>query len=838
VPHQGNNLSFPYLPLQSFTHLQVIDGDLNPTWDEKFEVRTTEDIHTIKVEVFDKDVGSKSSLGYILVRGDDIGSSVEGGDLSGTKHGAIDFSINIEEQASKMLNAHIRSANDLHDGDYLGVSDPYAAIYLNGEEVAKTQVVENNLNPVWDEKFDIPYVDEIETLRIEVFDWDKEHDDTLTSLGFVEFKPYQCKGTIHGGPMSNNKAGSILSTIDFDIVIDCRSHDFGVPQPTSFITRENCSVHLYQDAHSDPTLPQIVNGEGEEFGYTAGDCWVDVYNALDKAQKFIYLTGWSIDTKISLKRDLRAGAEKDETIGELLTRKVSEGCTVCVHVWDEATSFEKGKQDGMMGTHDEETVRVLNEGGVHAIKSFRDGHSSFLFTHHQKTIIYDADPYDGGDARRIGAFVGGLDLCDGRWDTPKHTLFTTLAYEHKLDFHNPWLTVSQQVGPREPWHDIHSKLDGAVARDVLTNFEERWRKQAPEDKKGCLAGTSEDHGFIDEGAEHGNLAGADKWTVQLFRSIDSYSCTVDGVQRSIQDAYINAIRAAEHFIYIENQYFLGSCMYWDQNRKAGCINTVPYEIAMKVCEKIRQKRRFAAYILIPMYPEGVPASGAVQEVLLWQFRTQTFMYKMVHETIEDVYKGSSNKPHVFDYLNFYCVGTRETGEGSEAEFLNVDDFEAKTELDELLAKTKRFAIYVHSKMMIVDDYYAIVGSANINERSMSGDRDSEIAMGGFQPASMTEFGGRGEVHKFRLNCWAEHTRSADPIFENPSSIHAVRKMNEIGKQNWETFTSDEVVDMPSHLLKYPISVEDGKVISEATIPDTDAPIQGDGSLVLVNILTT
>lgn len=37
-------------------------------------------------------------------------------------------------------------------------------------------------------------------------------------------------------------------------------------------------------------------------------------------------------------------------------------------------------------------------------------------------------------------------------------------------------------------------------------------------------------------------------------------------------------------------------------------------------------------------------------------------------------------------------------------------------------------IYVHSKLMIVDDYLAICGSANINDRSMIGKRDSEIAV--------------------------------------------------------------------------------------------------------------
>ena len=37
-------------------------------------------------------------------------------------------------------------------------------------------------------------------------------------------------------------------------------------------------------------------------------------------------------------------------------------------------------------------------------------------------------------------------------------------------------------------------------------------------------------------------------------------------------------------------------------------------------------------------------------------------------------------------------------------------------------------IYVHSKVMIVDDMYAIIGSANINDRSLLGGRDSELAV--------------------------------------------------------------------------------------------------------------
>lgn len=51
----------------------------------------------------------------------------------------------------------------------------------------------------------------------------------------------------------------------------------------------------------------------------------------------------------------------------------------------------------------------------------------------------------------------------------------------------------------------------------------------------------------------------------------------------------------------------------------------------------------------------------------------------------------------------------------------------------LARRNRRFMIYVHSKGMIVDDEYVILGSANINQRSLEGTRDTEIAVGAYQP---------------------------------------------------------------------------------------------------------
>jgi hypothetical protein len=66
-----------------------------------------------------------------------------------------------------------------------------------------------------------------------------------------------------------------------------------------------------------------------------------------------------------------------------------------------------------------------------------------IYTHHQKTVIVDTDA--GHFRRKITAFVGGLDLCKGRYDTPQHPLFRTLQTVHKDDFRNPNFAVISQL---------------------------------------------------------------------------------------------------------------------------------------------------------------------------------------------------------------------------------------------------------------------------------------------------------------------------------------------------------------------------------------------------------
>ncbi|KAF9590320.1 hypothetical protein IFM89_033738, partial [Coptis chinensis] len=500
----------------------------------------------------------------------------------------------------------------------------------------------------------------------------------------------------------------------------------GVPH-TFFKQREGCKVTLYQDAHiaDNYIIPPIALSGGQY--YNPHRCWEDVFDAIDKAKRLIYITGWSVYTEITLIRDPRRPKPGgDATLGNLLKKKANEGVRVLMLIWDDRTSVSSLKKDGLMATHDQETANYFLNTAVHCVPCPRnpdDGRSiiqgteiSTMFTHHQKIVVVDDEvPYRGTQQRRIISFVGGLDLCDGRYDTPSHSLFKTLDTVHHDDFHQPNFTGASitKGGPREPWHDIHCKLEGPIAWDVLYSFEQRWLKQGSgqnllirvKDLSNIFTPPTSDT-FADD---------HEKWNVQLFRSIDGGAAfgfpetpeeaaragLVSGkdniIDRSIQDSYVHAIRRAKNFIYIENQYFLGSSFGWKSNdikvEDIGALHLVPKEISLKIVSKIEAGERFMVYVVIPMWPEGIPDSASVQAILDWQKRTMEMMYSDISLAIQA--KGLHANPK--DYLSFFCLGNRESKRIGE--YSPTEQPEPNTDYSRA-QHARRFMIYVHAKMMI------------------------------------------------------------------------------------------------------------------------------------------
>jgi phospholipase D1/2 len=144
----------------------------------------------------------------------------------------------------------------------------------------------------------------------------------------------------------------------------------------------------------------------------------------------------------------------------------------------------------------------------------------------------------------------------------------------------------------------------------------------------------------------------------------------------------------------------------------------------------------------------------------------------------------------------------------------------------------------------VDDEYIIIGSANINQRSMDGARDSEIAMGGYQPYHLaTRQPARGQIHGFRLGLWYEHLGMLDDTFLHPESEECVTKVNQITDKYWDLYSSETLEhDLPGHLLRDPIGVSSEGNVTELPgtefFPDTKARVLGAKSDYMPPILTT
>eukprot|EP01006_Ploeotia_vitrea_P028293 TRINITY_DN61009_c0_g2_i1.p1 TRINITY_DN61009_c0_g2~~TRINITY_DN61009_c0_g2_i1.p1 ORF type:complete len:510 (+),score=20.69 TRINITY_DN61009_c0_g2_i1:129-1532(+) len=446
--------------------------------------------------------------------------------------------------------------------------------------------------------------------------------------------------------------------------------------------------------------------------------------------------------------------------------------------------------------------------------------------------------------RRVVAFVGGLDMTNGRWDTPRFNLFKSLHEQHSNDFYNPSSSVAtESTGPRQPWHDIHSKVNGPAARDVHRNFVQRWVKQGLENSTN-----KEDYhklvplplnittGFVNEEDDKAALEDdPEMWMVQMVRSIDEHAAAaVTGIERSVQDAYLHRIKHARKFIYIENQYFLGSSSSWSSHCSVPCDNEIPQALTDKICDCIAKSKMFVVFLVLPLHPEGSPGAKHIQEILHWQYLTISMMYKQIAAALE-THDVTDRIPT--DYLSVFCLGNRE---------LTPTDYEC-SEFDMSVmsrhhAHTRRFMVYVHSKLAVFDDEHVIVGSANINDRSMAGNRDTEIAMVGCQPLYTKYcYGGplRGAIHAFRMSLFTQHTRRVEQCFKDPN-FQCMEILREIGLANWKVFSGEDVIEMESHLMLYPYVVgEDGSVAPvQQHLPDSEADVIGSVSKLLPALLTT
>ncbi|KAF8015958.1 hypothetical protein BT93_H1492 [Corymbia citriodora subsp. variegata] len=610
-----------------------------------------------------------------------------------------------------------------------------------------------------------------------------------------------------------------------------------------------------------------------------------IASAIEDAKSEIFITGWWLCPELYLRRPF--DNHSSSRLDALLEAKAKQGVQIYILLYKEVSialkinsMYSKKK---LLDIH--ENVKVLR---------YPDHLSTgvYLWSHHEKLVIVD---------HQI-CFLGGLDLCFGRYDTVDHKVgdCPPSTWPGK-DYYNPresepnsWEDtimdeLDREIYPRMPWHDVHCALWGPPCRDVARHFVQRWNHakrnkaaneqtiplliprhfmvlphymgrsseinikstNAEENHQGhsrhnsfsshsllddiplllpreadqqsifgldhkpngphahhnhdvkpsavcesllhtLLKSKAEDSvkdtqlkSFVDEvdclDCERENLPEVAQFSgrlvdeqqetsdegdhdvttgdgqvgprvtcqCQVVRSATQWSAGTSQTEESIHKAYCSLIERAEHFVYIENQFFISGLA-----RDETIQNRVLDALYKRILQAHKERRSFRVIIVLPLLPGfqgGIDDGGAatVRAIMHWQYRTISRGKTSILHNLKEALGDKTQ-----DYISFY--GLRAYGRLSDRGPIATSQ------------------VYVHSKVMIIDDRVSIVGSSNINDRSLLGSRDTEIGII-IEDKEFVESSINGEPwkagkfsHSLRCSLWSEH------LGLHPGEIHRIK----------------------------------------------------------------
>ena len=279
-----------------------------------------------------------------------------------------------------------------------------------------------------------------------------------------------------------------------------------------------------------------------------------------------------------------------------------------------------------------------------------------------------------------------------------------------------------------------------------------------------------------------------KSKVQVLRSACKWSAGIGKKEKSILQGYYHLIDNAEHYIYIENQFFVSKSFSEEERKECKynlsdvVENLIAYHIRKRIEKAYANNEKFRVFVFIPLLPgfAGEPESSSTLQIIL-KHTYAGICRNHGMSIIEQLEKIMGDKWK--EYIGFYSLR-------GHALVNNVPE----TEL-----------IYIHSKLMIVDDKTVILGSANINDRSMLGKRDSEYAvMINEQKKLKSIMDGQAYTaanfaFTFRVNLFAEHLglNPKDKILIDPLSdeflnllINTAHNNTEIYRKLWGCYPDD------------------------------------------------
>jgi phosphatidylserine/phosphatidylglycerophosphate/cardiolipin synthase-like enzyme len=254
-------------------------------------------------------------------------------------------------------------------------------------------------------------------------------------------------------------------------------------------------------------------------------------------------------------------------------------------------------------------VREVNEAGGELLLDERVRRGG---SHHQKLVVLRrARPEDDV------AFVGGIDLCHGRRDDPRH-LGDPQA-----------VPLNPRYGERPPWHDLQLEIRGPAVGDLSHTFRERWSDPTPFDHRNparlALRRLTDQPRRPDPlPPARPDPPPAGRVAVQVLRTYPAkrppFPFAPEG-ERSIGRAYRKALLRARRLVYLEDQYLWSS------------------HAAATLAAALRRAPELQLVAVVPRYPEQ---SGTVAEA------SETIGRERVLQTL---YEAGGDRVAVYDLEN-------------------------------------------------------------------------------------------------------------------------------------------------------------------------------------------
>jgi phosphatidylserine/phosphatidylglycerophosphate/cardiolipin synthase-like enzyme/subtilisin family serine protease len=455
---------------------------------------------------------------------------------------------------------------------------------------------------------------------------------------------------------------------------------------------------------------------------------------------YIYLLGWWLDLDVPLDATAepryclgpRTTTPEPSSLRSLLQRAASKGVQIRVMLWDQTGSSQNTAEVGFVNSLPTGAALLDNNQLNYMAGS-----------QHQKILIVNG-------TEGLMAFCGGIDI------NPDRICPRTAPPASS--------TSGPPAGAGDPLHDVHCRIAGPAADDLLHVFVKRWYAnplhRSLDRAKGPLLGLCQPSS-TPAGTAVVRVGETFNATVAM-PGPSVTNCQVPPPEqplrtfrdRDVQEIFLTAIENAHKFIYWEDQYLVNMC----------------------AAEALRRALPHVDLIILLI------ADSRISDLPQRWYRRKTFI-----EHIRSHPQGA--KLHVFTLCN-PAIG----GIGPHT--------------------------YVHAKTMMVDDELAIVGSANCNRRGWESDTEVAAAIAGGADSSSQPF-----AKRLRQRLWMEHLGVAAPAVDDALASAPLWWLPVPATSGAVTLPSGTVVSLPARRVSpYDVNGDtDGLVQPPWDVVDPPAP---------------